>query len=90
MANSTYGTGCFMLLNTGKAPVQSRNGMLTTPACQINGRTVNAMGGSIFIAGAAVNWLRDGLGLIQDPADTAALAAGCTGSGMIYVSLQST
>ena len=79
MAKSTCGTGCFMLLNTGEAPVQSRSGMLTTPAYQINGRTAYAIEASIFIGGAAVKRLRDGLGLIQNPADTAALAAGCTG-----------
>jgi len=85
MAKSTYGTGCFMLLNTGDTPVQSRSGMLTTPAYRINGRTTYAMEGSIFIAGAAVKWLRDGLGLIQDPAETAALAMRVPDSHGVYL-----
>ncbi len=75
MAKSTYGTGCFMLLNTGETPVLSDNRLLTTPAYRIAGRTTYAMEGSIFVAGAAVKWLRDGLGLIHEAAETAALAA---------------
>ena len=74
MAKSTYGTGCFLLLNTGTAPVESRNRMLTTPAYRIGGRTTYAMEGSIFVAGAAIKWLRDGLGVIRDAAETEALA----------------
>ena len=85
MAKSTYGTGCFMLLNTGDTPVQSQSGMLTTPAYRINGRTTYAMEGSIFVAGAAVKWLRDGLGLIQDPAETAALATRVPDSHGVYL-----
>ena len=75
MAKSTYGTGCFLLLNTGATAVDSTNRMLTTPAYRIGGRTTYAMEGSIFMAGAAIKWLRDGLGLIRDAAETAALAA---------------
>ncbi len=74
MAKSTYGTGCFLLLNTGDAPVLSQNRMLTTPAYRIKGRTIYALEGSIFVAGAAIKWLRDGLGIINDAAETAALA----------------
>jgi glycerol kinase len=74
MAKSTYGTGCFLLLNTGATAVESRNRLLTTPAYRIAGRTTYAMEGSIFVAGAAVKWLRDGLGLIGDAAETDALA----------------
>ena len=74
MAKSTYGTGCFLLLNTGDTPVQSQNRLLTTPAYRIRGRTTYALEGSIFVAGAAVKWLRDGLGVIGDVAETAALA----------------
>ena len=74
MAKSTYGTGCFLLLNTGDTPVLSQNRLLTTPAYRIDGRTTYAMEGSIFVAGAAIKWLRDGLGLIKDAAETAALA----------------
>ncbi|HEY3852102.1 MAG TPA: glycerol kinase GlpK [Steroidobacteraceae bacterium] len=75
MVKSTYGTGCFMLLNTGGSPVGSRNRMLTTPAYRIKGRTTYAMEGSIFVAGAAIKWLRDGLHLVGKASDTAALAA---------------
>ena len=74
MVKSTYGTGCFLLLNTGDTPVLSQNRMLTTPAYRIKGRTTYAMEGSIFAAGAAVKWLRDGIGIIDDAAETAALA----------------
>jgi glycerol kinase len=74
MAKSTYGTGCFLLLNTGTTAVESKNRLLTTPACRIGGRTTYAMEGSIFVAGAAIKWLRDGLGLIRDAAETDALA----------------
>ena len=64
MAKSTYGTGCFLLLNTGDTAVTSANRMLTTPAYRIGGRITYAMEGSIFVAGAAVKWLRDGLKVI--------------------------
>ncbi|MGO9803576.1 MAG: glycerol kinase GlpK [Steroidobacteraceae bacterium] len=75
MAKSTYGTGCFLLLNTGESAVASANRMLTTPAYALAGRTTYAMEGSIFIAGAAIKWLRDGLKVIGNAAETAALAA---------------
>jgi len=75
MAKSTYGTGCFLLLNTGEAAVPSGNRMLTTPAYRIGGRITYAMEGSIFVAGAAIKWLRDGLKVIRDAAETAAAAA---------------
>jgi glycerol kinase len=75
MVKSTYGTGCFVLLNTGDTPVLSNNRMLTTPAYRIKGRTTYAMEGSIFVAGAAVKWLRDGLKVVGNAAETAALAA---------------
>jgi glycerol kinase len=74
MAKSTYGTGCFLLLNTGETPVLSQNRLLTTPAYRIAGRTTYAMEGSIFVAGAAVKWLRDGLHIIDDASETAVLA----------------
>jgi len=74
MAKSTYGTGCFLLLNTGTTAVESQNRLLTTPAYRIGGRTTYAMEGSIFVAGAAIKWLRDGLGLIREAAETDALA----------------
>ena len=75
MVKSTYGTGCFVLLNSGETPVLSQNRMLTTPAYRIKGRTTYAVEGSIFVAGAAVKWLRDGLRLVGTAGETAALAA---------------
>ncbi len=74
MVKSTYGTGCFALLNTGDAPVASRNRLLTTLAWQLGGKRVYALEGAIFIAGAAVQWLRDGLKLFADAAQSGALA----------------
>ena len=74
MMKSTYGTGCFALLNTGTQPVVSQNRMLTTIAYQLNGQRTYALEGSIFVAGAAVQWLRDGLGIISDAAQSGDLA----------------
>jgi glycerol kinase len=74
MLKATYGTGCFALLNTGENPVQSHNKLLTTVAYQLAGRRSYAIEGSIFIAGAAVQWLRDGLHVVQSAAETGALA----------------
>ncbi len=74
MLKSTYGTGCFALLNTGDAPVFSKNRLLTTIAYQLEGRPTYALEGSIFIAGAVVQWLRDGLKIIHNAAETQALA----------------
>jgi len=74
MMKSTYGTGCFALLNTGDAPVTSNNRMLTTIAYQLDGKPTYALEGSIFIAGAAVQWLRDGMGMIENAAQTGELA----------------
>jgi glycerol kinase len=75
MAKSTYGTGCFMLLNTGDRPVFSGHRLLTTVAWQINGARTYALEGAIFVAGAAVQWLRDGLGIIGHAAEAGELAA---------------
>ncbi|MEO0772106.1 MAG: glycerol kinase GlpK [Pseudomonadota bacterium] len=74
MMKSTYGTGCFALLNTGDAPVTSSNRLLTTIAYQLDGKPTYALEGSIFIAGAVVQWLRDGLKIIEAAGDTHALA----------------
>jgi glycerol kinase len=74
MAKSTYGTGCFMLLNTGSEAVTSEHRLLTTPAYRRGGDTVYALEGSIFVAGAAVKWLRDGLGVIARASDTESMA----------------
>ncbi len=74
MMKSTYGTGCFALLNTGARAVTSRNRLLTTIAYQLNGKPTYALEGAIFIAGAAVQWLRDGLNLVKTASETGALA----------------
>ena len=74
MIKSTYGTGCFMLVNTGSEPVASHHRLLTTPAYRLAGQTTYALEGSIFVAGAAVKWLRDGLGVIADAAQTHSMA----------------
>ena len=74
MMKSTYGTGCFALMNTGDQMVSSHNRLLTTVAYQLDGKTTYALEGSIFIAGAVVQWLRDGLGIIEAAPDTQALA----------------
>lgn len=74
MLKSTYGTGCFALLNTGDTLVQSKNRLLTTIAYQLDGKPTYALEGSIFVAGAAVQWLRDGLGIIKDAGATQTLA----------------
>ena len=81
MAKCTYGTGAFILLNTGATPVPSDHGMLTTVGWRLGGTTTYALEGSAFIAGAAVQWLRDGLGLFSDAAQIEALAASVPDSG---------
>jgi glycerol kinase len=73
-AKCTYGTGAFALVNTGSEPIWSSHGLITTVAWKVDGRTTYALEGSAFIAGAAVQWLRDGLGIIQNSADVEALA----------------
>ncbi len=82
---STYGTGCFVMLNTGKHPVQSKNRLLTTVAYQLEGERHYALEGSIFIAGAAVQWLRDGLQIIEQASETEALAASLPGNEGVYM-----
>ncbi|MES2418376.1 MAG: glycerol kinase GlpK [Bacteroidota bacterium] len=84
MVKNTYGTGCFMLMNIGKEPKLSNNNLLTTVAWQINGQTAYALEGSIFIAGAVVQWLRDGLGLIKTAADIEELALRVEDTGGVY------
>jgi glycerol kinase len=85
MMKATYGTGCFALLNTGDQPVWSRHRLLTTIAYQIDGKPVFALEGAIFVAGAAVQWLRDGLGLIREAADVNALAAKADPAEQVYL-----
>src|SRR5438876_9469918 len=83
-AKNTYGTGCFMLLNTGLAPVVSSRGLLTTIAWRIDGHTTYALEGSVFIAGAAIQWLRDGLGLLAHAAASEAMARSVDDTAGVY------
>ncbi|HEY6481948.1 MAG TPA: glycerol kinase GlpK [Steroidobacteraceae bacterium] len=85
MAKSTYGTGCFVLLNIGPTPVISRHRLLTTPAYRIGGRTAFAMEGSIFVAGAAIKWLRDSLAIITHAAQSADLATRVPDNHGVYM-----
>ncbi len=85
MAKNTYGTGCFLLLNTGREAVNSRNNLLTTVAWQRNGATDYALEGSVFIGGAVVQWLRDGLKIIRTAKDVEALALGVPDNGGVYL-----
>lgn len=85
MMKSTYGTGCFALLNTGYERVPSKNRLLTTIAYRINGKTTYALEGSIFIAGAAVQWLRDGLGILERADQSGALAAQADPEQEVYL-----
>jgi glycerol kinase len=85
MTKSTYGTGCFMLVNTGEEAVQSRHRLLTTPAYRFGGKTTYALEGSIFVAGAAVKWLRDGLGVIAHASETDSMAAGVPDNQGVYM-----
>jgi glycerol kinase len=84
MAKNTYGTGCFALVNTGERAVTSTEGLLTTVAWTIEGTTSYALEGAVFIAGAAVQWLRDGLGLIKHAAETQPLAESVPDTGGVY------
>jgi glycerol kinase len=85
MVKSTYGTGCFALMNTGPEAVPSRNRLLTTIAYRLSGATTYALEGSIFIAGAAVQWLRDGLKVIGSAAETEALAKAADPGQAVYL-----
>ena len=84
MVKNTYGTGCFMLMNTGTKPVASKNNLLTTIAWKVNGEVQYALEGSVFIGGAVVQWLRDGLKLIQTSKDVEALAMQAEDNGGVY------
>src|SRR5262245_21820100 len=83
-AKNTYGTGCFMLLNTGATPVASSHGLVTTIAWRIGRQTTYALEGSVFIAGAAIQWLRDALGILRDAAESRALAESVPDTGGVY------
>jgi len=85
LAKNTYGTGCFMLMNIGAEPQISRHQLITTVAWEVGGRTDYALEGSVFIGGAAVQWLRDGLGIIRTSGEVEALAASVPDSGGVYL-----
>jgi glycerol kinase len=85
MVKNTYGTGCFMVMNTGEKPIVSKNNLLTTIAWQVDGRTVYAIEGSIFIAGAVVQWLRDELGIIRTAPEVEKLAGSVADNGGAYL-----
>ncbi len=85
MSKNTYGTGCFLLQNIGQTPTASRNQLVTTVAWQIDGRTDYALEGSVFIGGAVVQWIRDGLGLIRTAAEIEPLALSVPDNGGVYV-----
>lgn len=84
MIKNTYGTGCFTLMNTGEKPVFSKNNLVTTIAWKIKGKTTYALEGSVFVGGAIVQWLRDGLGIIKSSAEIEALAAQVPDNGDVY------
>ncbi|MEP6513113.1 MAG: glycerol kinase GlpK [Parafilimonas sp.] len=85
MVKNTYGTGCFMLMNTGEQPVLSKNNLLTTIAWQLNGQTIYALEGSVFIAGAVVQWLRDGLKIIRSSSEVEILASQAENNDGVYL-----
>lgn len=85
MVKNTYGTGCFMLMNIGNKPIISKNNLLTTVAWKVNGQVQYALEGSIFIAGAIVQWLRDGLGIIRSSSEVETLAASTTENEGVYL-----
>jgi glycerol kinase len=85
MAKNTYGTGCFMLMNIGDRPLSSKRKLLTTVACDVDSGREYALEGSVFIAGAAVQWLRDGLGIIDSSSEVESLAASVPDSGGVYM-----
>ena len=84
LCKNTYGTGCFVLMNTGKTPVRSPSGLLTTVAWSLDGKTTYALEGSIFVAGAVVQWLRDEMGLIHSAAETEPIAASVPDNAGVY------
>jgi len=85
MAKCTYGTGCFLLMNTGRTPIHSKHELLTSPAWRLRGRTDYCLEGSVFVGGAAVQWLRDGLGIVRASAEIEELAASVPDSGGIVL-----
>jgi glycerol kinase len=84
MVKNTYGTGCFMLMHTGKKTVSSNAGLLTTMACNLNHEPVYAIEGSVFVGGAAIQWLRDGLGILADSRESESIARSVDNNGGVY------
>ena len=85
MAKNTYGTGCFLMLNTGADKVETKSGLLTTLACSLDETPVYALEGSVFVAGAAVQWIRDGIQIIETAAETEKIATSIPDSGGVFV-----
>lgn len=85
MAKNTYGTGCFLLMNTGEKPIKSEHGLVTTIAWGIDGKVDYALEGSVFVAGSAIQWLRDGLQMIDTAPQSEEIAEGCDDSDGVYV-----
>lgn len=85
MAKNTYGTGCFMLMNTGTEPTKSENGLLTTIAWGVNGKVTYALEGSVFVAGSAIQWLRDGLEMVHTAPESESVAAEVEDSEGVYI-----
>ena len=85
MSKNTYGTGCFLLQNVGTRPIASRQQLVSTVAWQLGGRTEYALEGSVFIGGAVVQWIRDGLGLVRTAADIEPLASSVADNGGVYL-----
>ena len=85
MAKNTYGTGCFLMLNTGTEKVETETGLLTTLACSLDENPVYALEGSVFVAGAAVQWLRDGIQIIESAPETGEIAASIPDAGGVFV-----
>jgi len=85
MVKNTYGTGCFMLMHTGRSPMRSRNRLIATAACSDDSHAAYALEGSVFVAGAAVQWLRDGLGIIRTAGEVETLAGSVPDNGGVYL-----
>lgn len=84
-AKCTYGTGCFLLMNTGEKVVESQHGLLSTVACQLEGKTTYALEGSVFVGGSLIQWLRDGLGIIQATSEVSQRASSVPDTGGVYL-----
>jgi len=85
MAKNTYGTGCFLLMNTGEKPIRSKNGLITTIAWGVDGKVEYALEGSVFVAGSAIQWLRDGMDMLETAPESEEIAKKCDDSEGVYV-----